>query len=135
MTSTATTSLPTRLAVRFGIAATLAVSGVIHAYLYVDGGYRHIPTVGTGFLMQASVFCALAVLILVGAPEWFSWAGGVLSIGALIAFALSRTVGLFGITERAWSPSPYAVLSVIAEALTIVLVAAAVLGRRRPART
>jgi hypothetical protein len=56
MTSTATTSLPTRLAVRFGIAATLAVSGVIHAYLYVDGGYRHIPTVGTGFLMQASVF-------------------------------------------------------------------------------
>jgi hypothetical protein len=44
------------------------------------------------------------VLILVDAPEWFSWPGGVLSTGALIAFALSRTVELFGFTERAWNP-------------------------------
>jgi hypothetical protein len=128
-------SLPTRLAVRFGVAATLAVSGVIHAYLYIDGGYRYIPTVGTGFLIQASIFCALAVLILVGAPQLFSWAGGVLSIGALGAFALSRTVGLFGFIERGWSPSPYAALSVIAEALTVVLVAAAVLASRQAVKT
>jgi hypothetical protein len=38
MTSTTTTRLPTRLAVRFAITATVAVSGVIHAYLYIDGG-------------------------------------------------------------------------------------------------
>jgi hypothetical protein len=128
-------SLPARLAVRFAVAATLAVSGVIHAYLYIDGGYRYIPTVGPGFLVQASTFCALAVLILVGAPEWFSWAGALLSIGALIAFALSRSIGLFGFTERGWNPSPYAELSVIAEALTAVVVAVSVLASRRSART
>ncbi|HYR17651.1 MAG TPA: hypothetical protein VEQ67_26060, partial [Mycobacterium sp.] len=84
-----------------------------------------------GFLIQASIFCALAVLVLAGAPDWCSWAAGVLSVGALIAFALSRTMGLFGFTERGWSPSPYAALSVIAEALTVVLVAVLVLIRRR----
>jgi hypothetical protein len=124
-------SLPARLAVRLGVAVTLAVSGVIHAYLYIDGGYRYIPTVGPGFLWQASVFCALAVLVLVGAPQWFSWAGGLLSIGALGAFGMSRTVGLFGFTERGWSPSPYAAVSVIAEALTVALVAAWILVSRR----
>ena len=41
--------------VRVGIGATLAVSGVIHAYLYVHG-YRYIPTIGPAFLLQASVF-------------------------------------------------------------------------------
>jgi hypothetical protein len=76
-----------RLPVRVGLSATLAVSGVIHAYLYIDS-YRYIPTVGPGFLVQASIFCALAVLILVGAPDWFSWVAGLLSVGALIAFAL-----------------------------------------------
>jgi hypothetical protein len=70
------------------------------------------------------------VLILVGAPDWCSWAGGVLAVGALIAFALSRTMGLFGFTERGWNPSPYAALSVIAEALTVVLVAVLDLVRR-----
>ena len=50
-------------------APPLAVSGVIHAYLYIHG-YRDIPTVGPAFLVQASVFCALAVLILAGGPGW-----------------------------------------------------------------
>lgn len=130
-TASSTPSLAARLALRFGIAATLGVSGVIHAYLYIDGGYRHIPTVGPGFLIQASIFCALAVLIVVGAPEWFSWAGAVLSAGALIAFLLSRSVGLFGFTERGWNPSPYAAVSVIAEALTVAIVAAGVVMSRR----
>ena len=138
MTSTAakpTASLPARVAVRAAVGVLLAVSGVIHAYLYIDGGYRYIPTVGTGFLWQAAIFCTLAVLIVLGGPEWLSWAGAVLSAGALIAFALSRTVGLFGFTERGWNPSPYALLSVLAEALTVVLVAAAVLRRRRSANS
>jgi len=119
-----------RLAVRIGIASTLAISGVIHAYLYIHG-YQYIPTIGTAFLLQASVFCALAVLILAGGPAWLRWAGGVSSVAALIAFALSRTVGLSGFTEHGWNPAPQAALSVAAEALTVVLVAFAVLSRRR----
>lgn len=121
-------NLPARLALRIAISATVAVSGVIHAYLYVES-YRYIPTVGPGFLLQASIFCALAVLILFGAPDWLGWLAAVLSVGALIAFALSRTGGLFGFTERGWQPSPEAALAVIAEVLTVVLVAAAFLPR------
>jgi hypothetical protein len=126
-------STATEIFLRLGIAATLAVSGVIHADLYIHG-YNHIPTVGPAFLLQASMFCALAVLILAGAPEWFRWAGGLLSVGTLIAFVLSRTTGLSGFTERGWEPSPHAAVSVIAEVLTVVLVAGAGLRSRSTTR-
>jgi len=116
-------------AMRVGIGATLAVSGVIHAYLYIHG-YNHVPTVGTAFLLQASMFCALAVLVLAGGPYWLQLAGALLSVGTLIAFALSRTMGLFGFTERGWEPSPQAAVSVIAEVFTVVLVAVSVLSSR-----
>ncbi len=118
-----------RLVVRVGISATLAVSGVIHAYLYAHG-YSHIPTIGPAFLLQAIVFCALALLILAGGPDWLRWAGALLSVAALVGFALSRTVGLSGFTERGWQPSPQAAVSVIAEVLTVVLVAGSVLSSR-----
>jgi hypothetical protein len=121
------------IALRVGIAATLAISGIIHADLYIHG-YRHIPTIGPAFLLQASVFCALAVLILAGAPEWFRWAGALLSVGTLIGFALSRTTGLFGFTERGWEPSPQAAVGAITEALTVILVAASVLSSRSKTR-
>ncbi len=73
---------------------------------------------------QAIVFCVLALLILAGGPDWLRWVAGVLSAGALVAFALSRTVGLFGFAELGWNPSPLAAVSVIAEVLTVVFVAA-----------
>jgi hypothetical protein len=117
------------VALRLAISATLAVSGIIHADLYIHG-YRHIPTIGSAFLLQASGFCALAVLILAGAPESFRWAGAVLSVGTLTAFALSRTTGLFGFTERGWEPSPRAAIGAITEALTVVLVGASVVSSR-----
>jgi uncharacterized membrane protein len=120
-----TASLAARVAIRVGVSATLAVSGVIHANLYVDG-YRSVPTIGPAFLLQAIVFCALAVLILAGGPRWLQWAGAAFALGSLIAFVLSRTVGLFGFTEYGWEPSPQAALSVIAEVLTVVFVAASV---------
>jgi hypothetical protein len=116
-------------AMRVGIGATLAVSGVIHAYLYTNG-YRDIPTVGPAFLVQASLFCALAVLILVGGPAWLQLAAAAGAAGSLVAFALSRTIGLFGFIETGWEPSPYALLSVVAEVLTVVLVGATFMRRR-----
>ncbi|MCT7364033.1 hypothetical protein [Mycolicibacterium llatzerense] len=97
----------------------MVVSGGVHAYLYLHG-YGHIPTVGTGFLVQASVFCAVGVLLAVGAPRWFGWASGLLSAGALAAFGLSRTVGLFGFVETGWEPAPYALISVIVEAVAVL---------------
>jgi hypothetical protein len=118
-----------KVALQVAIAASLAVSGVVHAYLYIDG-YRDIPTVGPGFLWQGSLFCALAVLILVGGPAWLYLLAAVGAAGSLVAFALSRTVGLFGFVENGWEPSPYTWLSVCAEVLTILLVGVALLPRR-----
>jgi len=121
------------IALRLGLTATLAVSGYAHAYLYMHG-YQHIPTVGPGFLIQASAFTALAVLITIGAPEWMVALAGLSSAGALVAFALSRTVGLFGFSERGWDPAPYAVISVVTELAAVVL-ASVLLAKhvRRPA--
>jgi hypothetical protein len=118
------------LALRVAISASLAVSGVVHAYLYTNG-YRDIPAIGPAFLLQGSVFCALAVLILAGGPAWLRLAAAAGAAGSLVAFALSRTVGLFGFTETGWEPSPYALLSVVAEVVTVLLVGATLM-RRRP---
>ncbi|HWF70874.1 MAG TPA: hypothetical protein VG187_15180 [Mycobacterium sp.] len=119
------------LATRIGIAAAVAVSGISHAFLYIHG-YRHIPMIGTAFVVQASVSFAVAALILLGGPAWLRWAAAMLAGGALVAFALSRTVGLFGFFERGWEPSPHAAISVVAELLTVVLWAAYLaIGRRK----
>lgn len=110
--------------IRFGMAASLAVSSVSHAVLYVHG-YRDVPVVGTGFLLQASVLAALALLIALGGPGWLWYLAAAASAGSLIAFGLSRTVGLFGFSERGWQPAPHAAVSVGAEVLTVCLFVAA----------
>jgi drug/metabolite transporter (DMT)-like permease len=115
---------------RIGIAVAMAVSGVSHAYLYIHG-YQHIPTIGAAFVLQASVSFAVAVLILIGGPGWLRWAAAMVAGGALVAFVLSRTVGLFGFSERGWQPSPHAAVSVVAELLTVGLWVAYLVGRRR----
>jgi hypothetical protein len=115
---------------RTAIGASLAVSGVVHAYLYIHG-YRDIPAVGPAFLVQGSVFCALAVLILAGGPAWLQLVAAIGAAGSLVAFALSRTVGLFGFFETGWQPSPYAAATVVAEVLTLLLVGTMAL-RQRP---
>jgi hypothetical protein len=115
---------------RIGITLALAVSGVSHTYLYIHG-YQYIPIVGAGFLVQASTSFAIAVLVLIGGPGWLQGAAGMIAGGSLAAFALSRTVGLFGFSERGWQPSPHAALSVVAEALTVGLCAAYLVDGRR----
>ena len=130
--STLTASRVRPVALRGGISLTLAISGLIHADLYIHG-YRYVATVGPAFLLQASVFVALAVLIAVGGPRWLFWVGGLGALGSLVAFALSRTVGIAGFVERGWAPAPQAALSVIAEVLTVVLCAVAVFTRGRTA--
>ncbi|MDT5231048.1 MAG: hypothetical protein QOJ56_6482 [Mycobacterium sp.] len=115
---------------RIGIAAALAVSGISHAYLYIHG-YQHIPTIGAAFILQASLSFAVAALILIGGPGWLRWAAAMVAGGALVAFVLSRTVGLFGFSERGWQPSPHAAVSVVAELLTVGLWVAYLIDRRR----
>ncbi len=112
------------------MAATLVASGISHSYLYIHG-YQHIPTIGAAFVVQASVSFALALLILIGGPSWLQWAAAAVAGGALVAFALSRTIGLFGFSETGWQPSPHAAISVAAELLTVGLWAFYVFRTRR----
>ena len=121
------------LMTRIGIAVALAVSGISHAYLYIHG-YRHIPTIGTAFVLQASVSFAVAALILFGGPAWLRWAAAMLAGGSLVAFALSRTVGLFGFSEQGWQPSPHAAVDIVAEVLTVTLWAVYLVEGRRARR-
>jgi hypothetical protein len=110
----------TNIMVRAGFAVSLFVSAASHAYLYVHG-YQHIPSIGTSFLIQASVSFALAVLIALGGPHWLRWAAAAIAGGSLVAFVASRTVGIFGFSETGWQPTPYAALSVSAEVLTVLV--------------
>lgn len=127
---TTTTPAAGPLLLRLGVAATVALSGYLHAELYLRG-YHHIPVIGPAFLLQAGISFAVAVLLLLSGPSWLELAAAALAAGALTGFVLSRTVGVAGFTERGWQPAPQAVLSVQAEALTIVLVGTALLVRRR----
>ncbi|MFE4956988.1 hypothetical protein ACFRCW_23530 [Streptomyces sp. NPDC056653] len=115
-------SLPA-LALRLVLAATLAASGYIHAQLYIDG-YRFIHVIGPLFLLQAGAAFAVAALLLLAAPLLLRIAAAAIAIGALAGFATSRTIGLFGFTERGLQPAPQALLSLIAETLTLLTVVA-----------
>ena len=112
------------LVLRGAIAVTLLTSGVIHADLYLHG-YRVVPVVGPAFLLQASLLVALAVLIAIGGPQWLHAVAGVVVVRSLVAFGLSRTVGMFGFVEHGWQPAPQAAVSVVAEVLAAALCAVA----------
>jgi hypothetical protein len=114
-----------------GLVAAMAASAIAHARLYLHG-YRFIPVVGPGFLVLTAVLGALAILILVGGPAWMRAAAAIVSAGALVAFLLSRTIGLFGFAEHGWQPQPYAVVSVVAE---VVVMALGFMALRRPLRS
>lgn len=108
------------IVLRLGFAVSLLGAAESHAYLYVHA-YQHIPIIGMGFLIRASISFAAGVLILLGGPWWLRWAAAAIAGGSLVAIAASRTTGLFGFTEHGWDPSPYAAISVAAEALTVLL--------------
>jgi len=113
------------------IAAALLAGAASHGYLYVHG-YQHIPAIGPGFLVLASVSTALAVLIALGGPWWLRALAFVVSLGAVVAFALSRTVGVLGFVEHGWQPMPHTAVSVVAEALTMLLCVVALAHRTDP---
>jgi hypothetical protein len=108
------------LLIRLGAVATVTESGYLHAKLYVNG-YRFIPHIGSMFLLQAAVSFAVAALLLLTGRWILQLTAAGTALGALGGFVLSRTVGVWGFTERGLQPHPDALLSVLAEAATLVL--------------
>lgn len=124
-----------RLLLRLAVVAAVTESGYLHAKLYVNG-YRFIPHIGVMFLVQAAVSFAVAALLLVADEPVLQLMAAGTALGALGGFVLSRTVGVWGFTERGFQPHPDALVSVLVEAAALALLLAGALWtwRARPRR-
>lgn len=124
-----------RTGVRGLTALATAVTGYVHANLYVDGGYRVIPTIGPAFLLLSSGAFAVAALLLIGSSPVLRLGAAAVAAGALGGFVMSRTAGVFGFTERGLQPAPQALVSLISElgALGLLVTWEVLLRRARAA--
>lgn len=116
-------------------ALATAVTGWVHAYLYIAGGYRVIHVVGPAFLLLSSGAFAVAALLLIGGSPVLRLGAAAVAAGALGGFLMSRTVGVFGFTEHGLQPAPQALISLISElgALALLLLWEVMLRRHRAA--
>ena len=126
------------LLLRLGCVVLLAWIGYIHLHLWQEG-YRHIPTNGPLFLLDAVAGFVLAAVLL----AWPRPLAGLLAAGytaaTLGALLISLGVGLFGFRESI--AASYVTQSLAIEAITVlalitwtVLVAAIPAGRAARAR-
>jgi hypothetical protein len=108
----------------------------IHWHLW-STGYKHLPTVGNLFLLNAIGAVVLALAIIAVPTRWLSLtaaAGALMAGGTLAGLAISINVGLFGFKD--YLNAPFAHLSVWVESAAIVVLAAvavraALAGRSR----
>ncbi len=146
-----TRSLTTVQWLSLGAAVLIAAGGYVHFCLYRHG-YRVIPVIGPGFLIQVISSAAIAVALVVPwrglrIRQWVIHPATevrlgalALSVGTLIAFGLTRRPGgLFNFQERGLQPAPQALIALIAESGALILLAAALVldwlgSRRSPGR-
>jgi hypothetical protein len=118
-------------------AALILLGGYVHFCLYRHG-YRLIPKIGVGFLLQftSSAFIAGALVVAGGSlraglhrvavAQLARLAGIALAIGTLVALAIAHTSdGLFGFREVGLRPAPQTVITVVVEYWAAVLLGAA----------
>jgi len=103
--------------VRVGAGVGVLVAGGTHLWLYFHG-YR-ASSVGPAFLTDAALSLVVGLLVLVRASRGAAWAGSALCAAALLAYALARTVGLFGFVETTWTRA--SLLAAGCEAVVLVL--------------
>jgi hypothetical protein len=105
------------LLLRLGCTALLAWIGYIHLHLWLVG-YRHIPTNGPLFLLDAVAGFVLAAVVL----AWPRPLAGLLAAGytasTLGALLISLSVGLFGFRESI--SASYVTQSLTIEAITVL---------------
>lgn len=97
----------------------LIASGYIHLRLWSSFGYRHIPTVGTLFLLQAGTGLLLGLALLITPRVWLAALGGVFAVTTIAGFVLSLTHGVFGFRDY-WSAS-LAVTAFVIELVALAL--------------
>jgi hypothetical protein len=119
-------------------AGLVATGGYVHFCLYRHG-YRTIPKIGVGFLLQVVSSAAVVFALLIGphllgrvahvtdrsAATLTELAAAALATGTLVAFALTRTPGgLFNFQERGLQPAPQALIALVAEIGVLAVVGA-----------
>jgi len=108
----------------------------IHWHLW-SSGYKHLPTVGNLFLLNAIGGVVMALAVVAVPSRWLSLtagSGALMAAGTLVGLAISINVGLFGFQD--YLGAPFAHLSVWVESAAIVVLAAvsvrsALAGRHR----
>ena len=105
------------LLLRLGCTALLAWIGYIHLHLWLEG-YRHIPTNGPLFLLDAVAGFILAAVLL----AWPRPLAGLLAAGytaaTLGALLISLSAGLFGFRESI--SASYVTESLVIETITVL---------------
>lgn len=120
---------PAATALLAAAALAVAVGAYEHAHLY-HRGYAEIDTIGPLFLVNAVASLVVILVLLARRPAAFVAGALAISVGSLVAIVLTRTTGLFGFLESGYDRR--AVLTIVAEALAVVLTlagAAAARGR------
>ncbi|MFE7242153.1 hypothetical protein [Streptomyces sp. NPDC057582] len=113
------TSRTTHLALRGTAAFCALANAVIHLSL-VPSHLTEMPYIGILFLFGSVVMLAVAAALVLQRQPFGAWLiGAITSIGMIIGFLLSRTVGLPDYREAGWEP-PYGVLSLVVEGIFVL---------------
>jgi predicted lipoprotein with Yx(FWY)xxD motif len=88
-----------RLLLRLAGGGLLVAAGAIHLDLYLNAGFRHIPTIGWLFLLQVIAAFALGIAVLASGSRLAAAAGAGFALATLGGYLLSLWVGLFGFKE------------------------------------
>lgn len=115
---------------RVAAAVFVIVGGLVHLELW-RSGYKGIPFIGSWFIANVAVSALLAGAVLLLNNRWVNLGGVVFSFSTLVALVMSRTVGIAGFTERAWTDQ--AVQATTAEFGAIVAFAVVLVATRRRA--
>jgi hypothetical protein len=96
----------------------------IHWHLW-SSGYKHLPTVGNLFLLNAIGGVVMALAVIAVPFRWLGLtaaAGALMAAGTLAGLAISINIGLFGFQD--YLNAPFAHLSVWVESAAIVVLGA-----------
>ncbi|GAA3794620.1 hypothetical protein [Streptomyces chiangmaiensis] len=104
-----------------GLGACCAVANVVLHILLIPGHLEEKFYIGVLFAVGSAVMLAVALALVIMKRPLAAWlTGALVSLGMIIGFLLSRTVGLpDGYHERSWDP-PYGVLSLLVEGLFVI---------------
>lgn len=95
--------LNVRFTARLLVGVMIAAGGLIHWQLWREG-YQGIPFVGNLFILNVVASAVVAIAVVVTADRRVAMAAAALCVASLGALVLSRTTGLLGFTESAWTP-------------------------------